>query len=224
MTGSVLASDNGSKCARKVMLVILDGWGLGAPDETNAIFAAETKYWDDLISRYPYAVLNASGASVGLADGKAGNSEAGHLNLGAGRIVPQDDRRLDDAIADGTYAHNPVFVKAVEDTRKRGSSLHIISYLSKKSSHGSIDYALEICKMAKELPEIYLHIIFDGRSTVPGSAPEMLLELDRELSKIGAGVIVDGVGRGLVLERNYDYNKVKQGYDAMVIGRGKKYS
>lgn len=223
MNGSVLAPEHDFGGERKAMLVILDGWGIGNQDETDAIYMGETNYWDHLLNKYPHTALNASGVYVGLGEGKAGNSEAGHQNLGAGRIVLQDDQRIDDSVANGSFAQNPVFMKAIEDTKNSGAALHILAYLSKKSSHGSIDYTLEICRMAKDLQEVYLHIIFDGRSTVPGSAPEMLLELDEQLSEIGTGYIVDGIGRGFVLDRNGAYDKVKQGYDMMVHGVGKRY-
>ena len=137
--------------------------------------------------------------------------------------MPQDDIRLDTAMADGSFEQNPVFVEAIRRTRERGAALHLLSYLTKRSSHGSIDYALALCRMAKDLPEVYLHIIFDGRSTQPGSAPQLLLELEEQLTDIGAGQIVDGVGRGLVLERDWNYEKVKRGYDAMVLGEGTPY-
>ncbi len=208
---------------RKVLLIILDGWGLGENGEGNPIFLADTPYWDFLLETYPCARLHASGSFVGLGQDKAGNSEAGHLNLGAGRIVPQDDIRLDKAMADGSFEQNPVFLEAIRHTRDHGKALHILSYLTDKSSHGSIDYAKALCRMAKGLPEVNLHIIFDGRSTEPGSAPQLLMELEKELDHIGAGRIVDGVGRGIVLDRDQNYTKVKRGYDAMVLGCGTAY-
>lgn len=223
MSGSTLIPGARFDDGRKVLLIILDGWGLGEKSERNPIFLADTPYWDFLLDTYPCAALNASGSFVGLGQGKAGNSEAGHLNLGAGRVVPQDDIRLDKAISDGSFEENPVFLEALKRTRERGKALHILSYLTDKSSHGSIDYAKALCHMAKDLPEIDLHIIFDGRSTEPGSAPDLLLELEDALNRIGAGRIVDGVGRGIVLDRDENYAKVKRGYDAMVLGRGRAY-
>ena len=117
---------------------------------------------------------------VGLGEGKAGNSEAGHSNLGAGRCVMQDDVRLDAAVQDGSFARNPVFLEAIEHARRNHASLHLLAYLTHKSSHGCIDYPLAICEMAKKqgLEEVYFHIIFDGRSTEPGSAPALLAELE----------------------------------------------
>lgn len=168
-------------------------------------------------------LLHAHGLHVGLGAKKAGNSEAGHMNLGASRIVPQDDQRLEKAIQDGSYEQNKVFLSAIEDARKSGKALHLLSYLTHNSSHGSIDYAVKLCAMAKDLPEVYLHIILDGRSTENGSAPQLLLELEEKLQAIGAGVIVDCIGRGNVLDRDFNYAKVKIGYDAMVDGVGETY-
>ena len=175
------------------------------------------------MSRYPNCRLNASGAWVGLQDGKPGNSEAGHTNLGAGRVVPQDDVRMDGAIRDGSFRTNPVFLHAIESARKSGHALHLIAYLTKKSSHGCIDYPLMLTEMAEGVEHVYLHIIFDGRSTQPGSAPALLDELDERLRQIGRGEVVDGVGRGVALDRDGNYEKIRRAYEAMVLGRGAEY-
>ncbi len=223
MTGQCLTGPHEFGGSRKVLLIILDGWGLGASDDTNAIYVGDTPYWDHLVATYGMSTLYASDGYVGLGEGKPGNSEAGHLNLGAGRVVMQDDIRLDKAIAENSFPDNEVLRDAIEQTQKRGKALHLISFLTHKSSHGSIDYALAVLKMAKDLPHVYLHVIFDGRSTRPGSAPEMLEDLGNKLSEIGAGEVVGGVGRGYSLERDRQYEKIKKGYDAMVSGIGEYY-
>ena len=211
------------QAGRRVLLVILDGWGIGAEDETNPIHIGETEPWKTLFASYPHTLLHASGSWVGLGEGKAGNSEAGHSNLGAGRMVPQDDMRLAAAMQDGSFEQNPVFLEAIERAKREGKALHLLAYLTKLSSHGSIEYAQKLAAMAKGLDKVYLHLILDGRSTEPGSAPELVMELEAELEKIGTGVIVDCVGRGIVLDRDLDYAKVKRGYDAIVLGEGKAY-
>ena len=160
--------------------------------------------------------------AAGLQAGKPGNSEAGHTNLGAGRVVAQDDVRMDNAIRSGSFKQNPVFLKAIEDARSSGHALHLIAYLTHKSSHGCIDYPLMLTEMAQDVP-VWLHIIFDGRSTPPGSAPDLLRELEEELNRIGRGQIVDGVGRGIALDRDGNYEKVRRAYDAMVLGKGTQY-
>ena len=207
----------------KMMLIILDGWGFGTHDEGDGIYLADTPEWDALLEKYPNSKLRASGEDVGLQGGKPGNSEAGHSNLGAGRVVAQDDVRMDAAIRDGSFRRNPVFLRSIEAAKKEGTALHLIYYLTEKSSHGCIDYPLMLTEMAEGVKEIYLHIIFDGRSTEPGSAPAMLRALDKKLAAMGRGVIVDGVGRGIALDRDGNYGKVQRAYDAMVSGKGTTY-
>ncbi|MBN1934577.1 MAG: sulfatase-like hydrolase/transferase [Anaerolineae bacterium] len=211
---------------RRVLLVILDGWGIGNNDDTNPIYLAPTPVWDNLTRCYPGSRLQASGNAVGLQPNKPGNSEAGHISLGAGRVVLQDDVRLDRALQDGSFYTNPTFLHTIAGVRQRQSRLHLIGLLTEKSSHGSIDYPLALLKMAKDngLQDVYLHLIFDGRSTEPGSAPTLLEKLERQMNAIGAGRIASGVGRGLALDRDGNYAKVKRAYDAMVFGVGKRCS
>ena len=224
MTGTSLVSGHDFGSERKFLLIICDGWGLGGKTDNDAIFLADTPYWDSLLANEAWSRLQASGEFVGLGKGKAGNSEAGHANLGAGRCVAQDDVRLDAAVADGSFQQNPVFLEAIQRAKRTGHALHLLAYLTHKSSHGSIEYPLSICAMAKDLPEVYLHIIFDGRSTEPGSAPALLEEVDQALEAMGSRArIVDGVGRGVALDRDQNYEKVKRAYDAMVEGVGIRY-
>lgn len=222
MSGESLIGQ-GSVHGGKVMLIILDGWGYGSRDENDAVFLADTEEWDALLQAWPNSKLKASGENVGLQAGKPGNSEAGHTNLGAGRVVAQDDVRMDSAIRSGSFKRNPVFLKAIDDARKSGRALHLIAYLTHKSSHGCIDYPLMLTEMAEGVP-VWLHIIFDGRSTAPGSAPELLKELEDELNRIGRGQIADGVGRGIALDRDGNYEKVRRAYEAMVLGKGTRYT
>lgn len=209
----------------KVLLIILDGWGIGEANDGNPIFVGETPVWDSLLKDYPVRYLRASGSAVGLESGKAGNSEAGHLNIGAGRMVPQDDVRLEAAMQDGSFGENPVFVFAVERAKESGKAVHLLALLTKKSSHGSIDYPLELLDLCKRMgqQEVYVHIIFDGRSTAPGSAPALLRELEATLREKGVGTIVSGVGRGIALDRDKNWVKVKKAYDSMTSGAGARY-
>ena len=225
MTGKSLAEGHDFGKDRKMLLIICDGWGLGSGDDGDAIHLADTPYWDSLLAEQSWSKLHASGEHVGLGSGKAGNSEAGHSNLGAGRCVMQDDVRLDAAVKDGSFKKNPIFLQAIEHAKKNGTALHLLAYLTYKSSHGCIDYPLAIREMARDagLDQVFFHIIFDGRSTEPGSAPKLLAELDEKLDAIGVGRIVDGVGRGVALDRDKNYDKVKRAYDAMVDGAGTRY-
>lgn len=223
MDGATLAPGWSWGDKPRVLLIILDGWGVGPEDPTNPIFLTQTPNWDGLLKNHPSSCLLASGEAVGLQDGKPGNSEAGHINLGSGRVVLQDDVRLDKAMKDGSFFTNEVFLNTIEDVKQRGASLHLLGLLTEKSSHGSIDYPLSLLKMAKEhgLENVFLHVIFDGRSTAPGSAPALLEKLETQVAEIGVGSVVTGVGRGLALDRDGNYGKIKLAFDALVNGAGK---
>jgi 2,3-bisphosphoglycerate-independent phosphoglycerate mutase len=220
MTGVSLAPEHDWHGARRVLLLILDGWGIGSQDENNPIFLAPTPVWDDLLSRYPNSQLQAAGGAVGLQPGKAGNSEAGHLNLGAGRVVVQDDVRLDHAMQDGSFYHNEILCNAIRQVREKGTNLHLIGLLTEKSSHGSIDYPLALLRMAKAngLNNVFVHLIFDGRSTEPGSAPALIEKMAFQMQEIGIGQIVTGMGRGIALDRDGNYAKTRRAYEALVYG------
>ena len=225
MTGKSLIAGEKNLREGKALLVILDGWGVGKEDQTNPIFLAHTPFWNNLVKAYPYSQLRAAGEAVGLQVGKNGNSEAGHMNMGAGRLVLQDDVRLDAALQDGSFYTNRVFLQTIDDVKLHHSNLHLISLLSEKSSHGSIDYPLALLRLAKAhaLNNVYLHVIFDGRSTETGSAPALLNKLEEKICEIGIGKIVTGIGRGIALDRDGNYKKTQCAYDALVYGIGKGY-
>lgn len=224
MTGASLAPDHNFGPHRRALLVILDGWGIGNNSEDDPISLAQTPVWDNLLNSYPHSCLLAAGDNVGLKPGKAGNSEAGHMNIGAGRVILQDDVRLDMAMKDGSFYTNEIILQAINDVKQRGSNLHLIGLLTENSSHGSIDYPLAISKMARQVgvENVFLHMIFDGRSTEPGSAPSLLEKLDSFVQEIGVGQIVSGIGRGIALDRDGNYHKTKRAYDAFVYGLGKR--
>jgi len=223
MAGITLAPGYDWGGPRRVLLIILDGWGIGKPDDTNPIWLGQTPVWDDLTRRYPCSRLQAAGEAVGLQAGKPGNSEAGHINLGAGRVVLQDDVRLDRAMQDGSFYTNEIFLQTINTVKQRQTRLHLIGLLTEKSSHGSIEYPLALLRLAKAngLNQVYLHVIFDGRSTAPGSAPALLAKLEQQIAEIGVGQIVSGMGRGIALDRDGDYSKTQRAYDALVFGVGK---
>jgi 2,3-bisphosphoglycerate-independent phosphoglycerate mutase len=226
MSGASLAPRYDWSGKRSVLLVILDGWGFGPQDDTNPIFLAHTPVWDRLLLDHPLASLRASGAAVGLEPGKAGNSEAGHMNMGAGRVIKQDDVRLEQAMQDGSFYTNEILCRTIQAVKHRNASLQLIGLLTEKSSHGSIEYPLALVKMAKAagLNQVYLHMILDGRSTEPGSAPYLLEKLGNSLEEINLGLIVSGIGRGLALDRDGNYTKTKRAYDAFVFGTGQAYA
>ncbi len=208
--------------AKQVMLVVLDGWGLGTRAHQNPISEANTPCWDGLAAG-PIVHLEASGASVGLLPGRKGNSEAGHVNLGAGRIVPQDELRIQKAIDAGTFAENPAFSQALAHARARGGALHLLGMLSEQSSHGSMDYVIQLLQLARRerFSPVYIHLITDGRSTQPGTAPELMRTFDRERKALNVGQVVTLIGRGLALDRGGDYTgKTQQAFRALTEGTG----
>jgi 2,3-bisphosphoglycerate-independent phosphoglycerate mutase len=223
MNGETLAPHHDWGGSRRLMLVILDGWGVGREDNGNPIFISPTPRWDDLVRCNSNSQLDASGEAVGLQPGKTGNSEAGHLNIGAGRVVPQDDVRLDAAMKDGSFYTNEILLQTLDEVKQRGKRLHLIGLLTEKSSHGSMDYPLAVLRMAREqgLDQVYLHMIFDGRSTNPGSAPALLEKFEQQIEQIGIGKVVSGVGRGIALDRDSNYAKIQRAFDALVYGKGK---
>jgi 2,3-bisphosphoglycerate-independent phosphoglycerate mutase len=209
---------------RRVLLIILDGWGLGENNNGNPIYVAKTPFWDRLLANFSHAKLGAAGEAVGLNINKAGNSEAGHMNIGAGRIVLQDDVRLDLAMVDGTFYQNEVFLGVMNGVKHRKKKLHLIGLMTEKSSHGSIDYPLALLRLAKahDIKDVCLHLIFDGRSTQPGSAPDMLEQLEKRIEEIGIGRIATGIGRKFALDRDGNYSRTKLAYEAFVSGTGRK--
>jgi 2,3-bisphosphoglycerate-independent phosphoglycerate mutase len=223
MTGVNLIPRHDWQGNRKVLLLVLDGWGIGQENASNPIYLAQTPVWDGLLVRYPHSRLQASGEAVGLEPDKPGNSEAGHMNLGAGRVVQQDDVRLDQAMKDGSFYENEIFCQAIQEVKQAHARLHLFSLLTEKSSHGSIAYPLAILKMAREagLDDVFVHVIFDGRSTEPGSAPALLEKLERQIEEIGVGTIATGIGRGIALDRDGNYAKIKRAFDALVHGTGR---
>ncbi len=225
MTGHCLVSDEPKISSPHILLIILDGWGIGKEDDSNPIHLASTPTWDELLLKYPHTSLQAAGEGVGLQAGKAGNSEAGHMNMGAGRLVWQDDVRLDSSMQDGSFYTNEIFQQTLDWVEEHNSRLHLIGLLSEKSSHGSIEYPLALLRMAKErgLENVFVHLIFDGRSTQPGSAPTMLDALEEKIKAIGTGQIASGMGRSIALDRDGNYHKTQAAYDALVFGKGRKY-
>lgn len=145
------------------------------------------------------------------------------MNLGAGRVVPQDDVRIQGAMESGTFIENPTFHKAIDEAETNNGSLHLLGLLSDASSHGNLHYFLELLKLPKSkgLEEVFLHLFTDGRSSPPGSAPKFLLRVEEEMERIGIGMLVTLVGRGLALDRGGDYEKkTRPVYNALVLGEG----
>ena len=206
----------------RAVLIILDGWGIGPDYPGNAIKLAQTPTMDMLGHTFPHTELVASGESVGLPRGEDGNTETGHLNIGAGRIVYQDFPRINMAIASGTFMENKAFLKAVEHVKKNGSILHLLGLVGQGGVHSSNEHLYALMRLAKEqdLTKVYLHLITDGRDSGPTSSPMYLEQVNKEIIDIGVGQIATVVGRYYAMDRDHRWERIKVAYDALVGGVG----
>ena len=209
---------------KPTVLMILDGYGLNSKVEGNAIAEAKTPVMDRLKEEYPFVRGNASGMAVGLPEGQMGNSEVGHLNMGAGRIVYQELTRITKEIEDGTFFENKVLLKAVDNCKKQDSALHLFGLLSDGGVHSHNTHLYALLKLAKQhgLEKVYVHCFLDGRDTPPTSGIEFGKELEEEMRKIGVGKIASVMGRYYAMDRDNNYDRVKLAYDALTKGEGEK--
>ena len=204
--------------------MILDGWGIGAHDKGDVIFNTPTPFMDHLNATYPHSQLLASGENVGLPDGQMGNSEVGHLNIGAGRIVYQDLVKINRACADNSIMKNPEVVSAFEYAKNNGKNIHFMGLTSNGGVHSSLDHLFKLCDIAKEYGlegRTYLHCFMDGRDTDPKSGIGFIKELEAHCAK-SAGKIASIVGRFYAMDRDKRWNRVKEAYDLLVNGQGKQ--
>ena len=211
--------------AHKALLIILDGWGIGKKDHANAIYSTPTPSWDYLVKTYPHSELQASGEFVGLPDGQMGNSEVGHLNIGAGRIVYQDLVKINKAIASGEILNNPEIKQAFSYCATTGKAMHFMGLTSTGGVHSSLEHLFALCDIAKHygLTKVYLHCFMDGRDTDPRSGITYIKEVEEHCAK-SAGTIASIVGRFYAMDRDHRWNRVKEAYDLLVDGKGKQAS
>lgn len=209
--------------SKKALLVILDGWGIGDRKHDDVIYNTSTPYWDYLLSTYPHSQLLAGGESVGLPDGQMGNSEVGHLNIGAGRIVYQDLVKINKAIQNGSILDNPQIKNAYEYAARTGKALHLMGLTSNGGVHSSLDHVFALCDIAKkyDLSKVYLHCFMDGRDTDPRSGKGFIEELQNHC-KESAGEIASIIGRYYAMDRDKRWDRVKVAYDLLVEGTGKQ--
>ena len=203
--------------------MILDGWGLDKHDHSNAIYSTPTPYWDSLVNTYPHSELQASGENVGLPDGQMGNSEVGHLNIGAGRVVYQDLVKINKAIADGSILNNPEIKSAFTYAKENNKPIHFMGLTSNGGVHSSFDHIFALCDIAKEygLTKVYLHCFMDGRDTDPRSGKGFIEQLTEHCNKT-TGTIASIVGRFYAMDRDNRWERVKEAYDLLVDGKGKQ--
>ncbi len=209
---------------KPVVLMILDGYGLNENTEGNAIAMANTPVMDSLMKEYPFVQGNASGLAVGLPDGQMGNSEVGHMNMGAGRIIYQDLTSITKAVEDGDFFENEALLEAIENCKKNDTSLHLWGLLSDGGvhSHNTHLYGiLELCKK-KGLEKVYIHPFFDGRDTPPASGKDYLVELIEKTKEIGVGKVASLSGRYYAMDRDNRWDRVEKAYASLVYGEGVK--
>jgi 2,3-bisphosphoglycerate-independent phosphoglycerate mutase len=205
------------------LLMILDGWGIGSAGEGNAVQLARTPFLDKLAASYPTTRLQCAGLAVGLPEGIMGNSEVGHLNIGAGRIVYQDLLRIDRAIADGSFSRNEVLTTVMSAVGERRSALHLLGLVSDGGVHSQLDHLLALVDMAcqKGLERVFIHAILDGRDTPPDSGVGYLTRLRKHLEAIGCGKIATVCGRYYAMDRDSRWERIEKAYRLYVQGEGR---
>lgn len=208
---------------KKVLLMILDGWGIAQKKEVSAVDQAHTPFIDSLYKKYPHSKLNASGLAVGLPEGQMGNSEVGHMNIGAGRVVYQDLVRVNKALEEGELAENPVLNDAFKYALENKKKVHFIGLVSDGGVHSHINHLKGLCQIAaqKGIEDLYIHAFMDGRDTDPHSGYGFLKDLSATLSQ-STGKIASVIGRYYAMDRDRRWERVKLAYDLMVKGEGKK--
>jgi 2,3-bisphosphoglycerate-independent phosphoglycerate mutase len=207
---------------KPLLLMILDGWGIAPDSATNAVSLAGTPNLDGLLARYPHTRILTSGMAVGLPEGQMGNSEVGHLNLGAGRVVYQDLTRISKAILDGDFFTNPVLLDCISRTKAAGGRLHLSGLLSDGGVHSHNTHLYGLLEMAKKegLAEVFIHCLLDGRDTPPQSGAAYLQELETEIARVGIGRIATVMGRYYAMDRDNRWDRVEKAYNAIVKGEG----
>ncbi len=207
-----------------VVLVVIDGFGYSEKDLGNAILHAKTPTLDQMGSQFAFTLLGAAAGSVGLPPGQQGNSEVGHLNIGAGRIIYQDIVRIDLSIEDGSFFKNDVLVKAVNEAKKRGSKLHLLGLVSDGGVHSHINHLKALLHLAKQhgLEKVYVHAFMDGRDTSPTAGAGYIHDLQTYMSSIGVGKIATIIGRYYAMDRDKRWDRTEKAYDLLVLGKGVK--
>lgn len=207
---------------KPLMLIILDGWGINNNNEGNAIANANKPNFDKFWNEYPHTVISASGLDVGLPKGQMGNSEVGHLNIGAGRIIYQEYTRINKEIEEGGFFTNQAFIKAIENAKTKNSDIHLMGLLSDGGVHSHIDHLEALIKLCKEhdFNRVFVHAFLDGRDVPPSSALEYVDRLEAFMKEIGVGKIATISGRYYSMDRDKRWERTKLAYDAMVNAEG----
>ncbi len=208
---------------KKAILIILDGWGIGDKSKSDVIFNGNTSYLDKLMKNYPHSQLKTSGNDVGLPEGQMGNSEVGHLNIGAGRVVYQDLVKINKAIKDDSIEQNPQLVEALTYAKENNKSVHFLGLVSDGGVHSSNKHLYKLCDMSKDygLKNVFIHVLTDGRDTDPKSGYGFVKKLEKHIAESNVK-IASLIGRYYTMDRDNRWERIKEGYDLMVKGKGKK--
>lgn len=209
---------------KSVILIVIDGWGMAPPSAGNAITQANLPTFNHLWSTYPHTTLAASGEAVGLPRGEDGNTETGHLNLGAGRIVYQDLPRINMAIADGSFFKNNAFLACIDHTKNHSGKLHIVGLIGSGGVHSNIEHLFALLNLCKEhqYKEVYLHLISDGRDSPPTSAATYIEQVNQEINSLKIGTIASVIGRYFAMDRDLRWDRTEKAYRALTLGEGRK--
>lgn len=208
---------------KKALLMILDGWGIGNHTKSDAIATTPTPYWDSLIANYPHSQLQASGENVGLPDGQMGNSEVGHQNIGAGRILYQDLVKINKSIKEGTIYDNPEVKSAFSYAKETGKNIHFMGLTSTGGVHSSLNHIFALCDIAKkyELENVFVHCFMDGRDTDPQSGKGFVEQVEQHCAE-STGKVVSVIGRYYAMDRDKNWDRIKLAYDLLVSGEGEQ--
>ena len=209
-----------------VMLMILDGYGISEAEEGNSVKSANTPNINEIMKLNPSTIIHTSGLDVGLPEGQMGNSEVGHTNLGAGRIVYQDLAKITKSIEDGDFFSIPEFVEAIENCKRNNTKLHIMGLLSDGGVHSHIRHLIGLLELAKrkDFEDVYVHCFLDGRDTPPASAEGYISMLEEKMKEKGVGKIATITGRFYAMDRDKRWERVEKAYRALVHGEGEKFS
>ena len=221
---SCTKGDGPDVTGKKALLIILDGWGIGDKGKDDVISQTATPYIDNLMASYPHSQLQASGEYVGLPDGQMGNSETGHLNIGAGRVVYQDLVKINRACADNSILENPEIKAAYSYAKASGKNLHLMGLTSTGGVHSSLDHLLKLLDIAKEynIFNCYVHCFMDGRDTDPYSGKGFIADVQRHMDETGAGSIASVIGRYYAMDRDKHWDRIKLAYDLLADGKGRE--
>ena len=216
---------NQKNMKKKAFLLILDGWGIGNHTKADVISNTPTPYWDYLLANYPHSQLQASGENVGLPDGQMGNSEVGHLNIGAGRVVYQDLVKINRACKDNSILQNPEIKAAFEYAKKNNVQVHFMGLVSDGGVHSSLEHLEKLCDIAKEynIEKTFVHCFMDGRDTDPRSGLGFIKRLEEHMAK-STGEIASIIGRYYAMDRDKRWERVKEAYDLIVNGKGTPFT